>query len=235
MIERGHRTWIESIWKLCGKYKNRWSRWFHAAMWADRVTTRRTTGFSPYHLLYGKPHLFPYALDEETWYTMPWHEIKSTEELLEIRARQLKSLSKDRSKANRRNIATRKDAAEKFAQKNIHRLVSGKYRPGEFVLVALKGTNIKKGYGRHKSADRWAGPFKIRARYRSGSYKLKELDGVPVRGSIPAGHLRPFYTRHDQVVGEELIIEDDTDEAVNPFEWSAEEESDKANDSPYEP
>ena len=61
MIERGHRTWINSIWKLCGKHKDRWSDWFYPAMWADRVTTRKSTGFSPYYLLYGKPHLFPFT------------------------------------------------------------------------------------------------------------------------------------------------------------------------------
>ena len=39
MIERGHRTWINSIWKLCSPKKERWSRWFYPALWADRVTT----------------------------------------------------------------------------------------------------------------------------------------------------------------------------------------------------
>ena len=39
MIERGHRTWINSIWKLCGSKKEKWSRWFYPALWVDRVTT----------------------------------------------------------------------------------------------------------------------------------------------------------------------------------------------------
>ncbi|KAF8314111.1 hypothetical protein DL93DRAFT_2113628, partial [Clavulina sp. PMI_390] len=193
MIERGHRTWIESVWKMCQRHKNKWSDWFYSAMWADRVTARRSTGFSPYHLIYGKPHVFPFTLDEETWYSIDWHNIETTEDLLEVRARQLMRLRQDRSAAARRNIEVRRKAADQFAQKNASRLVSGLYRVGEYVLVALKGTKLKKGYGRIKSADRWAGPYRIHGRYASGSYALEELDGSIRRGAVAASHLKPFY------------------------------------------
>ncbi|KAF8304853.1 hypothetical protein DL93DRAFT_2066719 [Clavulina sp. PMI_390] len=234
MIERGHRTWIESIWKLCKKRKNQWSEWFYAAMWADRVTVRRTTGFSPYHLIYGRPHLFPFTLEEETWYTVNWHDITTTDQLLEVRAKQLMRLKKDRSTAFKRNIAARRKSADAYAKANAHRLISGKYRPEEFVLVALKGPNVKKGYGRIKAADRWSGPFRIRARYKSGSYSLKELDGAIIKGSIPASHLRPFFTNSDQVSGINLVEPEEIDSDSEPVDWLAEEESEDAEDSLYE-
>ena len=84
MIERGHRTWINSIWKLCGSKKEKWSNWFYSALWADHIMTCRSTGFSPYYLLYGRPHLFPFNIRDPTWYTIDWHDIKTTEELLAI-------------------------------------------------------------------------------------------------------------------------------------------------------
>lgn len=233
MIERGHRTWIESIWKLCGRSKKHWSEWFHAAIWADRVTVRRNTRFSPYHLLYGRPHLFPFTLEEETWYTIPWHKIRTTEELLEARARQLRRLQTDRTTANSNNIAARKAAAQEFAKRHANRLVTGNYRTGEYVLVALKGNGIKKGYGRVKSADRWAGPFRIKARYKSGSYIIEELNGVELRGTVPANHLRPFYTTQRQLDGTDLIIKRSSNIDSNEYEWIADEESDNAADSPY--
>ncbi|KAF8287021.1 hypothetical protein DL93DRAFT_2069377 [Clavulina sp. PMI_390] len=231
MIERGHRTWIESVWKMCQRHKDKWSEWFYAGMWADRVTARRSTGFSPYHLIYGKPHIFPFALTEATWYTINWHKIETTEDLLEVRARQLRRLQEDRATASDNNIESRRRAAEQFAIKNAHRLTSGLYRAGEYVLVALKGANLKKGYGRVKSADRWGGPYRIYGRYKSGSYSLKELDGTIIRGSVPPSHLKPFYTNEHQVVGEDLILT--TDEEEGEFEWTADEESDDAGDSPY--
>ena len=66
-----------------------WSNWFYSALWADCVTTCRSTGFSPYYLLYGRPHLFPFNIRDPTWYTVDWHDIKTTEELLAIQALQI--------------------------------------------------------------------------------------------------------------------------------------------------
>jgi hypothetical protein len=116
MIERGHHTWINSIWKLCGTKKHRWSRWFHHAIWADRVTTRRSTGFSPYYLLYGRPHLFPFNLMDETWYTIDWHGIHTTEDLLAVRMLQIRHLHMDRKEAVKKNIRSRTQAASDYAR-----------------------------------------------------------------------------------------------------------------------
>jgi len=89
MVERGHRTWIPSIWKLCRQNKHEWSEWFYAALWADRVTTQRTTGFSPYHLMYGIPHIFPFNMEDECWYTIDWKKVCTTKDLITVRALQI--------------------------------------------------------------------------------------------------------------------------------------------------
>jgi hypothetical protein len=224
MIERGHRTWINSIWKLCGKRKDRWSRWFYHALWADRVTTKRTTGFSPYYLLYGRPHLFPFNLRDETWYTINWHDIGTTEELIAVRALQIKQLHMDRTQAAKKNKESRIRAAHDYAIKNAGRLISGQYRKGEFVIVALKGPGIARGIGRAKSDDTWAGPFRIYKRHKSGSYQLRELDGTIVRGSVPASHLKPFYTKEN--TGKNIPMEpgEESSEDIYPFQKSDEEE-----------
>ena len=150
------------------------------ALWADRVTTRRTTGFSPYYLLYGRPHLFPFNLHDETWYTINWHDITTTEQLIAVRALQIRRLHMERKKASKKNIETRVQAAKDYAIRNARRMISGVYRKGELVLIALKGPGIVRGSGLAKSADTWAGPFEIVRRYRSGSYQLRELDGTKI-------------------------------------------------------
>ena len=178
MIERGHGTWINSIWKLCGSKKEKWKQWFYPALWADQVTTQRATGCSPYYLLYGRPHLFPFNLRNKTWYTVDWHDIQSTEQLLAVRALQIQSLHMDRKKAFHRNVEMCIQAAKDYATRNARHLISGVYGKGESVLVALKGPGIVQGSGLAKSADTWAGPFKILRRYQSGSYQLQELDNT---------------------------------------------------------
>ena len=217
MIERGHRTWINSIWKLCGKRKDKWSEWFYSAIWADRVTTRKSTGFSPYYLLYGRPHLFPFNLRDETWYTIKWHDVETTEELLAVRAIQIRQMRMDRRKGAKTNKDSRIQAAREYAVKNARRLISGIYRDGEFVIVALKGPGIVRGSGLAKSDDTWAGPFKINKRFKSGSYQLRELDGAIIKGSVPAGHLKPFYTRRNQIKGGLLLSGDESSDGNEQF------------------
>jgi hypothetical protein len=93
MIEHGHSTWINSIWRLCEHKKHHWSQYFYAALWADRVTTKRTTGFSPYFLLYGKAPLFPFHISDKSWQMTDWHKVKTTTDLLAMRTKQFVALN----------------------------------------------------------------------------------------------------------------------------------------------
>jgi hypothetical protein len=74
-----------------------------------------------------------------------------------------------------------------------------------------------------KSADTWAGPFKVTRRFHSGSYQLSELDGTIIRGSVPASHLKPFYVR-GTAKGRTLEPEEDSDENMKQFQKSDEED-----------
>ena len=66
MIERGHRSFVESLYKTCAARPGDWPKYFHATLWADRITTKRTTGFLPYFLLYGVHALFPFDISNRT-------------------------------------------------------------------------------------------------------------------------------------------------------------------------
>ncbi|KAF8296980.1 hypothetical protein DL93DRAFT_2146214 [Clavulina sp. PMI_390] len=232
MIERGHRTWIESIWKLCYQKPKMWSDWFYAAMWADRITVRRSTHYSPYYLVFGRAHVFPFNLDEPTWYTIQWNTIRNTVDLVAARAQQLRRLREDRLKANKSNVRTRIEAARAHDVANAKRLISGRYRRGEFVLVATKGYDVNRPR-RSKSDERWVGPFKVQNRYRSGSYQLKDLNKTILSGSFPASHLKPFYTRGEQVIGEELV--DPIDDPDDPNEFASSSGEEELVDDDYSP
>jgi hypothetical protein len=136
----------------------------------------------------------------------------------------------DRQSASTRNIESRIKAAQDYAAKNARRLVSGQYYRNEYVLVALKGPGIVRGTNLPKSADTWAGPFKIVKRYKSGSYQLKELDGTILKGAIPMSHLKPFYTRKNQQRKDFLLSEEDSSDGFDPFSTSEEEEDRRDND-----
>jgi len=125
---------------------------------------------------------------------MDWHDIHTTEDLIAVRALQIRQLHMERKTVADRNARARIQAAKDYAIKNAHCLISGIYREGELVIVALKGPGIVPGGTLAKSEDTWAGPFKIVKQFKSGSYQVMELDGSILQGAIPAGHLKPFYT-----------------------------------------
>lgn len=202
-IEEGHHAWIPAIWKSCGKKASHWSKWFLPSLWADRVSTRRTTGFSPYHLLYGTPHIFPFDITESTWYTIPWEEVNSRIDLLTVRMEQIAQLRLDRTQAAKKTIQARMQSALDYAKRNQHRLSNRKFRKGEMVIVSKKRFPTKEG-SRKKSDESWAGPYRIHSITLSGSYKIMELDGVKLHGSIPARHLKFFRIRKEEITEQEL-------------------------------
>lgn len=129
----------------------------------------------------------------------------------------------DRQKAASKNKESRIQAADDYAKRNARRLIAGKYKKDELVLVALKGPGIVWGSGQPKSADTWAGPFIIVKRYLSNSYQLRELDGTIIKGSVPAGHLKPFYTKESLKKEEVQQSTEESSEDIHPFQISDEE------------
>jgi hypothetical protein len=192
MIERSHRTWIGSLFIACKGNPNQWSKYFYACMWADRVTTRRTTGHTPYYLLYGKHHIFPFDITDSSWYTLNWHSIKTTEELLAIRAVQLAHKDEDINTASNLLLRTRIKSAQDYARRNEHLLVEGNYPEGTIVLVF--NSTLLMQHGR-KGEIRWIGPYRVRRQNDRGSYELNELDGTPMTGVYAGNRLKKYHLR----------------------------------------
>ena len=63
LIERGYQPIIDALAKLGQK----WVEHLPAVLWADRVTTRRSIGFTPYKLVFGQDCLLPVELHATTW------------------------------------------------------------------------------------------------------------------------------------------------------------------------
>ncbi|KAI0080199.1 hypothetical protein K474DRAFT_1576485, partial [Panus rudis PR-1116 ss-1] len=179
----------ESILKDCGKRIQDWPNKVHLAFFADRVTTRRVTGFSPFYLLHGTDPILPFDLTEATFMISGYHAGLSSAELLALCMRQLDKRPEDISQA----IAAIKKACfnskTQFECKFQHRLLKEPLQSGGLVLVR----NIRRESNfAEKHTHRYTGPFQIHRQTRGGSYVLKELDGTFIRRAVAAFRLLPY-------------------------------------------
>jgi hypothetical protein len=188
LIERGHKELVGALRKMRGP----WPSNLHKALWADRVTTKRSTGETPIFLMCGREQVLPIELCIPTWQTLPWNSIRDTESLLAMRAKQFEHRDDRMQEAVNRTVRLRNEGKDWFdAQANIRNDPLG---PGDLVLIRDVLRDIDMGRN-HKLSPRWKGPFRIQSVSPKGTYLLEELDGTPLRATYAGRRLTRFYQR----------------------------------------
>ena len=209
VVERGHYIIREALVKACEGNISKWPDLVHHAFFADRITVRKATGFSPYYLLYGVDPVLPLDLFEATYLVSGFKKDISTEELLSLRIRQLRKLDEDVEQASRTLVKSRLKTKVEFEKRFHRRLWRSEHQPGDLVLV--RNTRIEKELDR-KTKPRYLGPFEVVRRTQGGSYVLKELDGTISRRGIAAFRLLPYHSRDGiPMTPDKLPIDSDDD------------------------
>lgn len=85
LVEQGHFTIRESILKDCKEQIEKWPGRVKLAFFADRVTTRQVTGYSPYFLAFGTHPILPFDLTEATFMISVYRSGLTSAELLALR------------------------------------------------------------------------------------------------------------------------------------------------------
>ena len=152
LIERGYQPIIDALAKLGQK----WVEHLLAVLWADRVTTRRSTGFAPYKLVFGQDCVLPVELHATTWAMVDWRRVKTKEQLLAARARQLEQREENLSTAAK-CLKANQMANKKFFNSNRR-----KRRQGLKVstMVLLYNSRLDKQWSK-KLENRWMGLYTI--------------------------------------------------------------------------
>src|SRR5579862_3855582 len=192
LVERGHQTIINAIAKYrasdistrSGLYPREtgWTRYLALALWADRITTRRTTGYSAFELIYGRECHLPVQLAVESWSLVEWDDVKSHEDLIIARMRQLdeRVTMEDIAARNQRRVRTQNkayfDAAARIHPED-HEI-----KTGDLVLI-FRPSMLPKTRSRDLKLDeRWQGPYGIREKPPDSTfYLLEELEGAPLK------------------------------------------------------
>ncbi|MBW0574441.1 hypothetical protein O181_114156 [Austropuccinia psidii MF-1] len=120
MVERGHKQLKDALVKTCGDSGGKWKKYLPLVTLADRISTKRTTGFSPFELQFGKLPVLPIDIETTTFLAVEWHKISTTEELLEARAKQLEGKEEMRRKAAEKLKKSREDPMKYWDRRMAH-------------------------------------------------------------------------------------------------------------------
>ena len=183
-------------------------------VWADRITTRASIGFAPYKLVFGQDCVLSIELRAASWAVIAWEMVRTLEDLLAARARQLERKEDD--------IRQAQDTIRRSRQKNkvqfdkTHRRRKEVLKVGDMVL--LHNTVLGKQWSR-KLDNHWMGPYLIRvARLDLGTYLLDELDGTELSGVYAGDRLKKFFQREKIELEDEEVDEEEDNEDITSEE-----------------
>jgi hypothetical protein len=189
IVEQGHHPFRRTLLKSCGPASN-WSRYFHHALWVDRATVRKATGYSPFYLAHGYHPLLPIDAFQLTfaWNSRPM----TTEELVEERIKLLVEREEAEEEALEKIRKSRWKNKERFEREHERTIFRGELTPGQLVLV--RNSAVEKELDR-KHKPRWLGPYVVVRRTKGGSYILAQEDGAILRTRFAAFRVIPYHQR----------------------------------------
>jgi len=198
LVERGHDAIVNSLAKYCSKNPEDWDKYLPLVLWADRVSVRRSTGYSAFELVYGRDCLLPVDFAPESWSIVDWEgEVKTREDLLVARMRQLDERALLEERAAENLESSRRANKVYYDQHKQLRTEAQKLRVGDLVLVHLTKDLYTRPRAR-KLDDRWFGPYRIREIPEDSTfYYLEELDGTPLAATFAGNRLKRFFTRNE--------------------------------------
>src|SRR5258708_35916200 len=121
-IERTQWLYIEAIWKVLQGEMNQWPSWLGYALWADRMTVKKNTGYSPYYLLYGQHLLIPFDVINITFHVLKWPKVPNMAGLLVLCMQQLEQWNILLLEAQEKSFLSRAKAVDAYNQCHMGRM-----------------------------------------------------------------------------------------------------------------
>ncbi|MBW0572830.1 hypothetical protein O181_112545 [Austropuccinia psidii MF-1] len=199
MVERGQKTLKDALVKICGENGSKWKGYLPLVTLAERISTKRTTGYSPFELQFGQKAVLPIEIEAKTYLAIEWHKVQSTEDLLEARSEQLSGKEEMTKRANEILKKAREDSV-RYWDRKLALKIGKPIHPGEIVLVYSKDLESQWGL---LFKNRWGGPYRLVRKTNNGPYELEELDGTKLARRYAASQTKKLYPRGKKLDSEE--------------------------------
>jgi hypothetical protein len=185
LAESSNKILVRIIKKLLQENKKAWHKKLIHALWADRISPKRSIATSPFQIVYGTEAIFPTTLGLPVMKLLQEQEAETNAS--RRREDELISVQQTREKAFN-NAQLRQDKIKEAFDR--HTKVDD-FKPGDWVL---KWDARNEDKGKHGKFDHlWLGPFKIAAYHGSNAYLLQESNGELVGGGPVNGRFLKHY------------------------------------------
>ena len=192
IVESKHFDVREAIMKTCRGKESKWREVLPQVFWAERVTIRKSTGYSPYFIAHGIHPLLPFDILEATYLAPTQNFGISTEELIAIRANQLARRPEELDEMRKRVAESRRKNLEQFEQRHGSHIIDFDFESGALVLV--RNSRVEESLDR-KTKPRYLGPMVVVRKTRGTSYIVAELDGAQAQLRVAGFRLIPYFPR----------------------------------------
>jgi hypothetical protein len=176
---------VNIIKKTLQENKKSWHDKLVFALWADRMTTKRSIGMSPYQLVYGIEAIFPTYLGVPVMKLL--QEIQDEPNDSQIRINQMIHLQQ-----------TIEDVFNKtqVVQENIKKIFDKRTKEDDFELGDLvliwDARNEEKGKN-GKFDNLWTGPYMIQDFRGKNAFFLNNANGSDLPGTLVSGRMLKHY------------------------------------------
>jgi hypothetical protein len=192
IVERSHFGLRESLIKACEKKLNEWPLKLPYALWAQRITTKKATGHSPYYMVYGLEPIFPFDIQEATFLAPRLSQLVDTNTLIAERTKQLERRPEELEEMKQKIWKKRRELAGESLKKYEHTTKEYNFMPGHLVLVRNSG---EESGLKNKYYPRYLGPFVVVQQMKGGSYILAEMDGTISKLRFAEKRVIPYHLR----------------------------------------
>ena len=170
--------------------KKNWHKKLINALWADRLTTKKSIGTSPYELVYGIEAVFPSSLGVPVMKLLQEAQVEPND--IQRRINQTINLQQTREEVYQRS---------QILQEKLKKIFDKRTKAEDFQLEdkVLRWDSRREDKGKHGKFDfLWKGPYIIHALQGNNTYFLKNLDGTetedgPVNGQMLKHYFDPIF------------------------------------------
>jgi hypothetical protein len=180
LAESSNKGLIKLIKRLLEDNKRAWDSKLKFALWADRVTTKRSLNTSPFQLVYGTEVVFPTQLALSV--AKFFQDLKGEPDHMVRRIHQMVEVQQIREQVMNRAYSHQQKIKQTFDRKS---------REKDFELgdLVLKWDASRQDRGKHNKFDAlWIGPFRISEVFSNNTYRLQDLEGKEVFNGPVNGH-----------------------------------------------